>query len=168
MVFGLLQFLRSKQESTMNMNPWLVLLVVVGLISGCSATTESRSGRQVVNIPLTASPQNLGQIAQATLVAEGDATEISFFLSGVPMGTTRPVRLYTYIYPGPCNALGAKPAYEMNQTVNTDQIAGDRPGWSLSKKVPVALSELRSKGYAIVVRTSPEDGNLDIFCGLIT
>jgi hypothetical protein len=43
-----------------------------------------------------------------------------------------------------------------------------RGGWTLSKKAPVALSELRSGGYAIVVRTGPADGNLDIFCGDIT
>jgi hypothetical protein len=152
----------------MNMNCWMALLVVAGGISGCSTTTERQSDKQVVNIPLIAGPQNAGEIAQATLAAQGDETGVSFFISGVPIGTTLPVHLYTYIYPGSCEALGAKPAYEMNQTVTTNQMAGKRAGWTLSKKVPVALSVLRSNGFAIVVRTSPQDGNLDIYCGNIT
>ena len=151
----------------MNMKSWLALLVVAGCISGCSTTPESRQDNQVVNIPLTAGPQNAGQIAQATLASQGDETAISFFISGVPTGTTRPVHLYTYLYPGSCESRAAKPAYEMNQTVSTNQV-NKRRGWTLSKKAPVALSELRSGGYAIVVRTSPADGNLDIFCGDIT
>lgn len=151
----------------MNMKYWLPLMVVAGWVLGCSTTPESRRDNQIVNIPLTAGPHNVGHIAQATLAPLGDETAISFFIGGVPSGTTRPVHLYTYIYPGSCESLGAKPAYEMNQTVSTNKVTRRR-GWMLSKKAPVALSELRSVGYAIVVRTGPADGNLDIFCGDIT
>jgi hypothetical protein len=54
----------------------------------------------------------------------------------------------------------------MNQTVTAAFISS--PAWQLSKKAPVALSELRSGGYSIVLRASPEDGNFNLFCGNIT
>jgi len=152
----------------MSANSWLTWLVIAGCITACSTTPETQSNKQVVDIPLAASPQNKGEVARATLAAQGDETGMLFFISGVPTGTTLPVRLYTYIYPGSCGALGAKPAYEMNKTVITDRLANEAAGLTLSRKAPVALNVLRSNGYAIVVRTSPQDGHLDIFCGNIT
>ncbi|WP_375739894.1 hypothetical protein [Pseudomonas boanensis] len=141
---------------------WLALTLAVGVATGC-ATTD----RQVVSIPLEATPQNAGHIAQATLAAVGERTSISVFIGGVPLGTTRPLRLYTYIYPGSCGRLAAKPAFDMNNTVVTQRWSGTT-GWWLSKSAPASLDQLRSGGYAIVVRTTPADGNRDIFCGNIT
>jgi hypothetical protein len=53
----------------------------------------------------------------------------------------------------------------MNQTVTTALMSS--PAWHLSKKAPVALNELRSGGYAIVLRASPADGGFNLFCGNI-
>lgn len=148
----------------MRMKSWLRLPLVAGWIVGCGATTDSYGDNQVVAIRLAATQQNAGKIAQATLAPLGDETSITLFIGGVPSGLTRPVHLYTYIYPGACGSLGAQPAYEMNQTVNTDRYTRGA-GWTLSKKAPVVLSRLLSGDYAIVVRTSPADSAIDIFCG---
>ncbi|MDR3564725.1 MAG: hypothetical protein P4N59_25290 [Negativicutes bacterium] len=140
----------------------LALVVTVGWISSCAIAAEN----QIVNIPLNATQHNAGHIAQATLAPMGSDTDVSLIIGGVPDWTALPLHIYTYIYSGTCKSLGQKPAYEMNQTVTTALMSS--PLWQLSKKVPVALSELRSGGYAIVLRASPEDGGFDLFCGNIT
>ncbi|HCS42879.1 MAG TPA: hypothetical protein DIW52_08635 [Pseudomonas sp.] len=145
----------------MNIVSSLALVVTVGWISGCATTTES----QIVNIPLNATQYNAGNIAQATLAPMGRETNVSFFIGRVPNWTALPLHVYTYIYPGKCESLGPKPAYEMNQTVTTALMSS--PAWHLSKKAPVALNELRSGGYAIVLRASPADGGFNLFCGNI-
>ena len=145
----------------MNSTPWLAALLTAGMLSACMT---SPTNQLVVNIPLNATKQNAGQIAQASLAAQGETTSMSFFIGGVPQGVTRPVRLYTFVYPGSCGQLGPSPAYAMNQTLVTQPVA-KRRGWTLSKSAPVALSELRAGGYALVVRTTAADGGVDIFCG---
>ncbi|AYC33973.1 hypothetical protein D3880_17130 [Pseudomonas cavernae] len=143
----------------MNGIPWLALVVALGWISGCATRPE-----QSVDIPLLATMNNAGTIAQASLTSAGNETTISFVVGGVPSGTTLPVHLYTYVYPGSCQQLGPKPAYAMNQTVGADTLSR-RPPWQFWRRVPVALSELRAGDYALVIRSGPMDGNLDLFCG---
>jgi hypothetical protein len=49
-----------------------------------------------------------------------------------------------------------------------DQVITQRAaigGWTYSRNAPVAMSELLSGGYSIVVRTVPSNGNVDIFYG---
>lgn len=146
----------------MNIVSSLALVVTVGWISGCATTAES----QIVNIPLNATQYNAGHIAQATLAPMGRDTDVSLFIGGAPDWTALPLHVYTYIYSGKCESLGSKAAYEMNQTVTTALMLP--PTWHLSKKAPVALGELRSGGYAIVLRAAPEDGSFNLFCGNIT
>ncbi|WP_439861893.1 hypothetical protein [Pseudomonas sp. MBLB4136] len=143
----------------MNGVSWLALVVAVGWTSGCTTKPE-----QIVDVSLTATAHNAGHIAQASLTPAGNETAISFVVGGVPSGTTRPVHLYTYIYPGSCQQLGPEPAYAMNQTLSAD-FASKRPPWQFWRRVPVTLSELRAGAYALVVRAGPMDGNLDLFCG---
>jgi hypothetical protein len=145
----------------MNSTPWLATLLTAGMLSACMTPPTDQP---VVNIRLNATEQNTGQIAQASLAAQGEATSLSFVIGGVPQSVVRPVRLYTFVYPGRCGHLGPSPAYAMNQTLVTQPIARRR-GWTLAKSVPVALDELRAGGYALVVRTTPADGSVDIFCG---
>lgn len=144
---------------------WLLLVATAVAAQGCA----SRSGeeRQILTVPLQATAHNAGKIAQATLVAEGQRTGISFMIGGVPDGTSRPVHLYTYIYPGRCDRLGSEPAWEMNQIVLADRIGRAQAGWRLSKRVEVPLAQLRSGGYSLLVRNSPADGSWDLFCGEI-
>jgi hypothetical protein len=145
----------------MNIVSSLALVVTVGWISGCAIASES----QVVHVPLNATPYNADRFAQATLAPMGHDTSVTLFIGKVPNRTALPLHVYTYIYPGKCEHLGPKPAYEMNQTVTTALMLS--PAWHLSKTAPVALSELRSGDYAIVLRTSPAEGEANLFCGNI-
>ncbi|MCO6056598.1 hypothetical protein NG726_07905 [Pseudomonas sp. MOB-449] len=147
----------------MNAARYLALIIAAFVLCGC-ASPAGEAKKELLEVRLNATPKNAGRIAQATLVPRGDETSISFVISGVPSFTTRPVRLYTFIYPGSCVHPGASPAYELNNTVTTERhFKGDV--WRMSKSAPVPLSTLRSGDYSLVLRTTPADGNYDIFCG---
>lgn len=70
------------------------------------------------------------------------------------------LRLYSFIHKGTCQQPGPV-AFAMNDKVNTQR----EPvrGWSFSRSAPIALQDLLSSEYSIVVRTAPESGNVDIF-----
>lgn len=137
----------------------LSAMALAGLLMGCAGTAGDR---EVLTIDLTAGQQNAGAIARASLVGRGDITDITYRISGVPARVSRPLQLQTFIYSGSCTQLSAEPAYSMNNTTQTTRTAA---GWMLSRQVPVSLGDLRSEPHALVVRTSPADGNSDIFCG---
>jgi hypothetical protein len=120
------------------------------------------SSGPVVNVRLDATRQNAGQIANTILASQGNQTGLDFFVSGVPNGASLPLRLYTFINKGSCQQPGPV-AYALNDQVTT-QRAGIR-GWTYSRNAPVAMPELLSGGYSIVVQSAPTDGSVDIFCG---
>ncbi|EEA00178.1 hypothetical protein BH160DRAFT_4526 [Burkholderia sp. H160] len=136
---------------------------VCALTSVCSTTIASPPSERF-NVPLTATSQNAGKIAQATLVSAGNATEIVLFVGGVPSNVALPPHFDTYIYPGMCGDLGPNPVIAMNDQVVLGDHVPQISRW-MSKRVPIALDELRSGDYALVVRTSPADGFENIFCG---
>lgn len=147
----------------MNKKAQPTLAAVFALSVMVGSTIANSPASELATIRLTTAPQNAGKIAQATLVSVGDATQIALFVSGVPSNVAQPPNLYTYIYPGACGRLGPKPAFAMNQRVLIDY-----PTYhsiQLRKMVPIKLGELRAGDYALVVRTSPADGAVDIFCG---
>jgi hypothetical protein len=135
----------------------LAALMVTITLFGC--TNSSNHG---VTIPLVATQRNPGQIGNVALSSWDKQTGLSFFISGIPSGTTLPLRVYTFINKGSCQQPGPV-AYAMNDQTNTDRVASS--GWSFSRNAPVATSELLSGGYSIVVRSAPEDGDVDLFCG---
>ncbi len=147
--------------------PAVYAAAAIGCLAGCAATAQTPPNPRIVDVPLMASPQNGGKIARATLAPRSaDATTVEIRIGGVPPTVTRPVRLYTYVYAGTCGNLSAQPAYGMNQIVVTDLfVRGDL--WSVSRQIPVPLGQLRATDYAIVVRSTPADGNVDLFCGNI-
>ncbi|CAG9166133.1 hypothetical protein [Cupriavidus pinatubonensis] len=147
----------------MNKTNWISFTVLLCCLTGY-ATAGSRD-ENVVLVPLRATSANTGHIAQAALTPNGNGhTGISLFIGGVPETVTVPVHLYTYIYPGTCAALGERPAYEMNQTViQNGNLGSGVPAFE--KRVAVPLEQLRAGGYALVVRTAPADGFVNIFCG---
>jgi len=51
----------------------------------------------------------------------------------------------------------------MNDHVTTERQA--IRGWAFSRSAPVALPVLLAGEYSIVVRSAPDSGNIDIFCG---
>ncbi|MCY1425567.1 hypothetical protein D3C76_136800 [compost metagenome] len=136
----------------------LVALLASASIAGCSTSSSHDA-----SLPLAATRNNAGQIANVSLASVGDKTDFDFYISGVPDGTTLPLRIYTFVHKGSCQQPGPV-AYAMNDKVNTESDAGTR-GWTFYRSAPVAMQELLSGKYALVVRTAPEDGNLDIFCG---
>lgn len=54
----------------------------------------------------------------------------------------------------------------MNQVVHPTNRAGTDT-LVLSRKAPIALRQLQTGGYAVVIRTSPVDGDFDILRGEI-
>lgn len=136
-------------------NP-LAVLMVTASVFGC--TTSSDHG---VSIPLVASRQNTGQIGNVTLTTWDQQTGFSFFISGIPSGSSLPLRLYTFIHKGSCQQPGPV-AYAMNDHVNTERQA--IRGWRFSRSAPVAMSVLLSGEYSVVVRSAPDSGSVDIFC----
>ncbi len=137
----------------------LPTVALTGLLMACASTAGEK---EMLSIRLEASKQNAGAIAEATLVDRGDATAVTFQISAVPAGVSRPVQLYTFIYSGTCAKLSAEPAYAMNSTT---QAMPTDAGWALSREAPVALGALLAEPHALLVRTSPADLNIDIFCG---
>ena len=125
-------------------------------------TVEGRSDEQF-QIELNPSARNQGKLAWAFFAPSGDSTSMVLNVSGVPSYLVRPVRLYTYIYRGSCVELPVSPAYELNGVVVPDRQW--MPPFTLRKSVPLPPTQLRSGGYSVVVRSSPVDGNLDLFCG---
>jgi hypothetical protein len=134
------------------------LALLVASLYGCSTASDHS-----MNLPLAATHANTGHTGNATLTPEGNQTNFDFFISGVPDGTILPPRIYTFINKGSCQQPGPV-AFAMNDKVNTKDEAGSN-GWSFYRNAPITTSELLSGHYSIVVRTSPEDGNVDIFCG---
>lgn len=137
--------------------PLAVLLMTASLFGCTSSSNHSMS------LPLAATHQNMGHIANTTLTPVGDQTNFDFYITGVPTGTTLPLRIYSFVYKGSCQQPGPV-AYAMNDKVNTTSAAGTN-GWTFDRSAPIAMSELTSGKYSIVVRTTPEDGSIDLFCG---
>ncbi|HCS41749.1 MAG TPA: hypothetical protein DIW52_02810, partial [Pseudomonas sp.] len=129
----------------MNFRKQLVALLATAGLFGCNTASE-----QVVTLPLIATPQNRSQIATVTLASQGNQTAFSFFISGVPNGVTLPLHIYTFVNKGSCQQPGPV-AYAMNDRINTQHAAGIR-GWTYSRIAPVAMRDLLSGEYSLVVR----------------
>jgi len=125
----------------------------------------------VVSIPLVATSRNAGEIGRAFLVPLGAETGVTVELSGAPpQVVSRPVHLYTFLYDGRCDALPAKPVQALTERVLAQSVTGAAPiggPFTISNTAPLPLAVLRHAHYAIVVRTSPADGDVAIFCGNI-
>jgi len=133
------------------------------LLAGC-AGSGGNDGSNVLQLSLQPTRENAGSMGQAALATRGEQTDLSVFIGGVPMGVSRPLNLLTYIYAGSCSALAEKPVYSLNQTIQTLRVDG---GWRLSKSIPATLQNLREGGYALVLRTTPADRSMNIFCAEI-
>lgn len=139
----------------------LIMSLFAAVLAGCTGggNQSSNTGR----VDLQATGSNAGHIGYATLSALGETTGVEVFVNGV-QGFLRPVRLYTYIYTGTCSAMGAKPVYSMNDQVTTRRT---QAGWEYSRTAQVSLKDLRSTSHVLLLRSSPEEGSVDQFCGEI-
>lgn len=141
--------------------------VVAALACGCAGPSESRRNADQVTISLAAAEQNRGQVSNAVLSPQGDRTSMLINISNVPPWVVRPVQLFTFIFEGSCAKRAASPAYSLNDVVlaGVAGASGTSGPFTLVKEVPAPLAKLTSGGYAIVIRTSPADGSVDMFCG---
>jgi hypothetical protein len=120
-------------------------------------------GKERLSIKLKGSKQNASAIGNATFVATDETSQVKIVMGGISKFVMRPVRIYTYIYPGSCENLDEAPAYELNDTKITNSKGNNT--WDVSKRIPVALSSLLENDYALVIRSTPSDANRDLFCG---
>ena len=138
-------------------------------LAGCADRMEEA----VLTVPLGATPRVAGEIGRAFLIPRGETTNVVVEVSGVaPLFASRPVHLYTFLYDGPCNSLPAQPRYALTdrvlaQSVRTAAITPLGGPFRVSNTAPLTLDALRRAHYAIVIRTSPADGNVELFCGTI-
>lgn len=127
----------------------------------------------VVSVPLVATSRNAGEVGRAFLIPRGEVTGVVVEVSGVPpLVASRPVHLYTFVYSGRCDDLPPKPVYALTDRVlaqsgRTTSLTPAGGPFTVSNTAPLALDALRRAGYAIVIRTSPADGDVAIFCGTI-
>ena len=152
-----------------------IAVALGGLVGGCtgvgSQETAGAEASRSLQIPLQASRANAGEIGTAILVPQGERTGVIVEISGVPMGTSRPVHLYTFIYAGECAKLSPTPVYALTERVLADspaaagRMTATIPPFRVSNFAPVPLATLQRSSHAIQVRTAPQDGNLAIFCG---
>ena len=143
----------------MNTRTWFAALLTAGLLTGCAGSVGNKS---MVDITLNPGPINLGQTGMAVFVDKGAQTALDLTLGGVPSGVSTPLQLQVFIYPGTCASLGDHSAYSLNEDT---QAFDGQAGWVMSKVIPVGLGALLASPYSIEIRTSPADGNQEIFCG---
>jgi hypothetical protein len=141
--------------------------LAIALTCGCAATADDRRSGNTVTFNLEAEPRNAGQVGSGFMMAQGDKTLLVLKITGVPPWVVRPVQVYTFVYAGSCAQHGATPAYALNEIVQAGLFSNTSftGPFTLEKTVPVPMDTLRSGNYAVVLRTSPADGNVDIFCG---
>lgn len=144
----------------------LASVIAAALTCGCAGTTENRRS-DTVSFLLQAGPRNAGETGRGFMTAQGDRTLINLTITGVPPWVVRPIQLYTFVYAGSCAKHDAAPTYTLNDIVqvNAQSGVGLSGPFTLAKTLPATMSTLRSGEYAIVLRTSPADGNWDIYCG---
>jgi len=138
-----------------------VTLLALGVGTGVGAA-------DVVVVTLEPATRNTGQIGRAFLLPEGARTRIQIEVSGVPpLLSSRPVHLYTYVYAGSCDRRSAEPVFALLDRVLAQPLSGAsvRGPFTVSNDAPLPLDRLRAKPFAIVVRTSPADGSVDLYCG---
>jgi hypothetical protein len=137
-------------------------MALVGQADESQKETVDKNNR--VYVKLKGSQFNAAAIGNATFVSTGEnSSSVTIIMSRITSSTIRPLRIYTYIYPGSCENLGETPAYELNDI----KVTYDRGGntWEANRRIPVALSSLLENDYALVIRSTAADGNLDLFCG---
>ncbi|MFJ3368138.1 hypothetical protein [Pseudomonas sp. NPDC086251] len=136
----------------------LTILLMAATLFGCTSSSSHS-----LYVPLAATHKNPGHIGTTTLTGVGNQTDFDFYISGVPTSTTLPLRIYSFINKGSCQQPGPI-AFAMNDKVNTQSVGGVN-GFTFERSASIAMPELLSDHYSVVVRSAPEDGNVDLFCG---
>jgi hypothetical protein len=148
----------------------VLAMLLVACASGAGTGPADAARPQVLTLPLHPSPAVANGTGQVTLAESKDATYVSVTVSRVPQGMTRPVHLYTYLYGGSCERLSPQPERALTKRVLAST-PGIRPvirgPYSVGNRIDTPLGELRSAPRAILVRSGPADGGMDLYCGNI-
>jgi hypothetical protein len=130
------------------------------------ATAHATRASEVVTIALSTAPRAAGQTGTGALAPQGEATAITLIVS-VPDWLSRPVRLYTFVHRGTCARHDRAPELSLNEVVAPDASDARLPRgpFTLKKRVPWPMATLRESERAIVVRSSPADGDVELYCG---
>jgi hypothetical protein len=163
------------KEMAMLISRKVLLASSVGLLClaviPTSEATATAAESNLDSIRLVGTGYNAGKTGKALVAPEGDKTVVHLMLSGVPSGTSLPIHLYTYVYDGTCSGPKSKARYALTDRVLANSIirpqayGAFRGPVQLSLSIPVAFQTMRATQYAISVRTSPADGDWEIFCG---
>ncbi|WP_130931660.1 MULTISPECIES: hypothetical protein, partial [unclassified Pseudomonas] len=97
----------------MRLGTTCAIFIFAVTLLGCTGISK-----QSVTVNLMATQKNPGQIGTTTLTGMGNQTDFDFYISGVPAGTTLPLRIYSFINHGSCRQPG-NVAFAMNDKVNT-------------------------------------------------
>jgi hypothetical protein len=143
----------------------VAFFVASGALCGC-ASPDARHDDSL-NIVLTAARINAGETGRAILVPLGERTQVTVIVSGVPVElASRPVHLYTFVYNGTCGNSAGQPAYALTGRVLAQSATSTVGGaFTITNVAPVSMDALRSEAHSIRVKTSPADGDREIFCG---
>jgi hypothetical protein len=153
--------LRASLEATTA----VLLPLSIGLVAPAAHAAD------FTTITLQATRRNAGEIGRAFLMPDGNGTRVQIEVSGVPpQVASRPIHLYTFIHDGRCDKRGEQPAYALLDCViaGSPRSSGIAPAagpFTVSNSAPLTFDRLRAGPYAIVVRTAPADGDVEIFCG---
>ena len=134
---------------------------LVGVADESKKEAEDKNNRLFIR--LKGSRWNPAAAGTANFVATDETIRVNLVLSGISKFISRPLRILTFIYPGSCENLGEAPAYELNKIKKTNDKGSDT--WGTSKTIPVALHSLIEGDYALIIRSTPADGNRDLLCG---
>jgi hypothetical protein len=143
---------------------WAVALlaaVAPGGILGAPAT---------VVVPLRATAINAGQNGRATLIEQGERTQLVVDVSGVPTNSLVPVRVSTAIHEGDCDDPVQPAAYVLDRDLHLHTTTGQwarstRGAFTMRHSVAAPAQTLLAGRYLLVLRRVPADGGEIIFCG---
>jgi hypothetical protein len=148
--------------------PWVSWLwLVAGSLAGCATSpgqdTAASARPAVRHVTLAATPSNAGEVGHAYLVPQDGHTAVVLKASGTPGWMARPVHLYAYVHEGSCASPSPRPAFAL-----ADRVLARREldGWlTVRNTLPVSLEALERTAHSLVVRSSPADANIPLFCG---
>jgi len=116
-------------------------------------------------ISLVARRINAGETGWVILTGREGRTDVTMPVSGVPAGVGRPVHLYAGIARELCADPPGPVEHPLTSHVLADASIGEKGPYTLRTSAAVDLASLQSSPHAIVVKSSPADGNRDLFCG---
>lgn len=152
---------------------WLAVAAAFGAgvigVSTITATMAYGRPKDSMTIRLAATRYNAGENGRAVLMPAGkkaEKTGVRIVVTGVPEYTSAPTHLYAYIFDGTCKARSQQPRYSLTRRVLATPLTASTVGLlEIGEDVPVSFDALRTTPFAIVVRSSPADGNFELYCG---